>query len=285
MRREILNRLHEGHFGIVKTINMARTCVFWPGISKDIKGMIEKCPVCAKFQIGNAPEPEMPHEFPTSPWVKVAIDFYFNGKNYVEVVDYYSKFIEVQLISSLQATVVIPAIKSIFARHGIPLELISDGGPPFNSRDFDCFAKSWKFKHVKVSAKYPKSNGQVEKIIQIVKQIFRKTLADSKDPYLALLLYRATPVLGSIYSPADLLMNRKLSTVLPSSEEYSTSDAIPESTPTVRPQEPVDEPASDSQSTKESSSYEPISRSLDKGPYRTRYGRVVKPPSRYAAKF
>ncbi|GBM12090.1 hypothetical protein AVEN_245486-1 [Araneus ventricosus] len=44
------------------------------------------------------------------------------------------------------------------------------------------------------------------------------------------------------------------------SDEYSTSDAIPESTPTVRPQEPVDEPASDSQSSQESSSYEPISR-------------------------
>ncbi|GBM77264.1 Uncharacterized protein K02A2.6 [Araneus ventricosus] len=196
---------------------MDRACVFWPGISKDIKEMIEKCPVCAKFQIGNAPEPEMPHEFPISPWVKVAIDFfYFNGKNYVEVVDYYSKFIEVQLISSLQATVVIPAIKSIFARHGIPLESISDGGPPFNSRDFDCFAKSWKFKHVKVSAKYSKSNGRVERTIQTVKQIFRKTLADSKDPYLALLLYRAIPILGSIYSPVELLMNRKLSTVLPS---------------------------------------------------------------------
>ncbi|GBO01192.1 hypothetical protein AVEN_223884-1 [Araneus ventricosus] len=92
MRREILNRLHEGNFGIVKTISMARTCVFWPGISKDIKEMIEKCPVCAEFQIGNAPEPEIPHEFPTSPWVKVAIDFFnFNGKNYVEIVDYYSK--------------------------------------------------------------------------------------------------------------------------------------------------------------------------------------------------
>ncbi|GBM61324.1 hypothetical protein AVEN_9594-1 [Araneus ventricosus] len=36
------------------------------------------------------------------------------------------------------------------------------------------------------------------------------------------------------------------------SEEYSTSDDIPESTPTVRPQEPVDEPASDSQSIQES---------------------------------
>ncbi|GBO23028.1 hypothetical protein AVEN_178289-1 [Araneus ventricosus] len=30
MRKEILNRLHEGHLGIVKTISMARTCVFWP---------------------------------------------------------------------------------------------------------------------------------------------------------------------------------------------------------------------------------------------------------------
>ncbi|GBL99461.1 hypothetical protein AVEN_68758-1 [Araneus ventricosus] len=128
----------------------------------------------------------MPHEFPTSPWVKVAIDFfYFNGKNYVEVVDYYSKFIEVQLISSLQATVVIPAIKSIFARHGILLELISDGGPQFNSLDFDCFAKSWTFKHAKVSPKYPKSNGQIERTIHTIKQIFRKTLADSKHPYLA----------------------------------------------------------------------------------------------------
>ncbi|GBM15703.1 hypothetical protein AVEN_262876-1 [Araneus ventricosus] len=70
-----------------------------------------------------------------------------------------------------------------------------------------------------------------------------------------------------------------------SSEEYSTSDTIPESTPTVRHQEPVDEPASDSQSSKESSSYEPISRTPDKGRYRARYGRVEKLRFRCVAKF
>ncbi|GBM56929.1 hypothetical protein AVEN_168597-1 [Araneus ventricosus] len=69
------------------------------------------------------------------------------------------------------------------------------------------------------------------------------------------------------------------------SEEYSSSDAITESTTSVRPQEPVDEPASDSQSSQESSSEKPVSRSPNKGTYRTRYGRVVKPPSRYVAKF
>ncbi|GBM25128.1 hypothetical protein AVEN_96692-1 [Araneus ventricosus] len=143
MRREILNRLHEGYFGIVETLNMARTCVFWPGISRVIKEIIEKCPVCAKFQIENAPEPEMTHVFHTSTWVKVAINcFYFNGKNYVEVLGNYSKFIEVHLISIFQATGVIPAIKSIFERHGITLELISGGGSPFNSRDFYFLVKN-----------------------------------------------------------------------------------------------------------------------------------------------
>lgn len=134
----------------------------------------------------------------------------------MELIDYYSKYIEVQLVSSLQGTDVIPLVKSIFARHGIPKQIISDGGPPFKSCEFLKFSKQWKFEHKIASAKYPKSNGQIERAIQTTKQIFRKSLADSKDPYLALLLYRTTPVQGSDYSPAELLMNRKLSTTLPS---------------------------------------------------------------------
>ncbi|GBM07208.1 hypothetical protein AVEN_25470-1 [Araneus ventricosus] len=69
------------------------------------------------------------------------------------------------------------------------------------------------------------------------------------------------------------------------SEDYSTRDTIPESTPVVRPQEHVVESASDSQFSTEFSSHEPSSRSLVKGPYRTRYSRVVRPPSRYVEKF
>ncbi|GBL98008.1 hypothetical protein AVEN_126897-1 [Araneus ventricosus] len=69
------------------------------------------------------------------------------------------------------------------------------------------------------------------------------------------------------------------------SEDHSTSDNIPESTPAVKSQEPVNKPASDFQSSQESSSHEPGSRSPDKGPYRFGYGRVVTPPSRYVVKF
>ena len=40
-------------------------------------------------------------------------------------------------------------------------------------------------------------------------------LKKAEDPYLALLVYRSTPLLISGYSPTKLLMNRKLRTALP----------------------------------------------------------------------
>ena len=41
-----LAKLHTSHFGKTKTTLRARMCVFWPGISKDIANMIERCEVC-----------------------------------------------------------------------------------------------------------------------------------------------------------------------------------------------------------------------------------------------
>ena len=37
MRRDILQRLHKAHLGILKTKERARDTVFWPGITKDIE--------------------------------------------------------------------------------------------------------------------------------------------------------------------------------------------------------------------------------------------------------
>jgi len=47
--------------------------------------------------------------------------------------------------------------------------------------------------------------------VQTVKNLLKK----SDDPYLALLIYRSTPLSNFNYSPAELLMSRKLRTNLP----------------------------------------------------------------------
>ena len=70
------------------------------------------------------------------------------------------------------------------------------------------------FEHITSSPLYPQSNGEAEWAVRTVKSLWKK----EKDPFLALLIYRATPLeIG--YSPAELLMCRRLRTTLPLAQE------------------------------------------------------------------
>ena len=83
----------------------------------------------------------IPHEIPTRPWAKLGMDiFQFGGREYLAVVDYFSKYPEVARLKSKTANGVITVLKEIFARHGISDETISDN-MPFASSAFKAFAK------------------------------------------------------------------------------------------------------------------------------------------------
>ena len=51
------------------------------------------------------------------------------GKDYLLIVDYHTKYPEISLLSDTTSVIVIKHTKSIFARHGIPEVVISDNGP------------------------------------------------------------------------------------------------------------------------------------------------------------
>ena len=102
----------------------------------------------------------------------------------------------------------------VVARHEIPCEVISDNGPQYSSKGFWLFAKRWEFKHTTVSPLYPQANGRVEKKVQTVKNLLTKAKQDRRDPYLRLLEYRNTPI-DDAGSPAQLLMSRRLRSIIP----------------------------------------------------------------------
>ena len=101
-------------------------------------------------------------------------------------------------------------LKSIFARHGIPEEVISDNGPQYIGEPFIKFSKEYGFVHTTSSPKHRQGNGEAERGVKTVKSLLEK----STDPYLALLSYRSTPLRNG-YSPAELLMGRQLRTNVP----------------------------------------------------------------------
>lgn len=220
LRKMMTDNVHEGHFGIEKCINLAKQVLYWPNMSVDIKNKVESCEVCLQYRRKNVKQPLLPHEPVFLPFEKIAIDFCdFEDKKLMIVVDYYSGFFEFVFLNSLQATVVIQHLKSILARHGIPVTIMTDNGPPFASAEFANFAKDWGFNHTTSSPCYPRSNGLVEKTVDIVKKILFKARKEKKDHFLALLHFRNAERKG-IYSPAQLLFSRNLRTKLPCTRQH-----------------------------------------------------------------
>ena len=87
-------------------------------------------------------------------------------------------------------------MKDMFARHGIPERLIADN-MPFNSVKFKDFAGKWEIEVVTSTPHYPKSNGLVERNVQIVKQSLRKADESKQDAFLALVELRNSPSSGT----------------------------------------------------------------------------------------
>ena len=113
------------------------------------------------------------------------------------------------------AAAVIPKLKQQFARHGIPDEVVSDNGPPYNSHEFRAFAELYHFDHTTSSPGYAQSNGKAESAVKIAKKLMIKAREAGTDPYLALLNYRNTPTEGMDSSPAQRLFGRRTKTTLP----------------------------------------------------------------------
>ena len=211
MRLEILERLHEGHLGITKCTARARESVWWPWINQSVQDRVMKCRTCQLTK----PAPKetlMPSSFPSRPWERVGTDlFTHQGRTYVLVVDYFSRWVEMRALDgNTTSAEVVARMKSIFATHGIPETVMSDNGPQYSGTPFREFATEYGFTHVTSSPRFPQANGEAERAVQTVKNMLRRC----KDPYMGLLAYRTAP-LHNGFSPAELLMGRQLNTRLP----------------------------------------------------------------------
>ena len=164
----------------------------------------------------NPRQPLQTHEIQDRPWSRVAADlFSLHSKSYIVLVDYYSNFLEVSELPDTSACSVIQFLKEQFSRQGISYCLVTDNGSQIVSREFIQIATDWEFKHVNSSPHYPKSNGKAESAVKVAKNLFKKGIKDSRDPWLALLDYRNTPTEGMRSSPAQRLLSRGTRTLLP----------------------------------------------------------------------
>ena len=139
----------------------------------------------------------------------------YHGKLFLVLVDAHSKWIEVQTVNSTSAESTIAVLRSLFATHGIPEQIVTDNGSGFRSTEFQVFITQNGIKHIFTSPYHPASNGLAERAVQTFKSTVSK-MDGPMDRRIArfLLKYRITPQTTTGLSPAQLLMGRRIRTAL-----------------------------------------------------------------------
>ncbi|KAG1712216.1 hypothetical protein GQR58_002396 [Nymphon striatum] len=230
MRREMKEKVHAGHLGINSCVRRARDLLFWPGMSGDVRQYVQACHTCATFSDRQPPETLFLHEIPDHPWETVGSDiFTIKERSYLVTVDYYSGFFEIDFLLDTLSKTVITKLKHHFARHGIPIKFISDGGPQYTSELFKAFEIKWNFNHEYSSPGNSKANGAAEAAVKQAKRLLKKCVHSNEDPYIGLLNIRNTPTESLNSSPAQRLFCRRTRTMLPIVSSLLISDPMSKS--------------------------------------------------------
>ena len=97
----------------------------------------------------------------------------------------------------------------LFSIEGYPDEIVSDNGPPFQSKEFTKFLSGLGIKHTTSSPGYLRSNGFIERHIQTVKNMLSKS-SNTRSFQEVLADLRTTRIGTGLPSPAEILHGRNL---------------------------------------------------------------------------
>ena len=169
LQKRVIDIAHEGHQGMTRTKSLLREKVWFPKMHEAVEAKISQCIPCTATFDPKQREPLVMSKLPDYPWQQVSMDFYGplpTGHSLLVTRDDYSRYPEVDVVSSQSARQVIPALDKLFAQRGVPELIKSDNGSPFQSMEFKDFSDSLGFKHRKVAPYWPEANGGAERFMR-----------------------------------------------------------------------------------------------------------------------
>jgi hypothetical protein len=207
IREQVLQAHHDGpirgHPGVTKMVQTIQSQFWFPKMRLAIEEYVRKCNICRRTKHDR----HLPYgklqalAVPTQPWQSVAMDFVVKlptsrdpvtqepYDSILVVTDRFTKFgrfipyKETWTAEQLARVFV----KEVVANHGIPRQLISDRDKLFTSNFWTELMKIIGVKHKLSTAYHPQTDGQTERLNQVLEQYLRCYVNDCQDNWIALL--------------------------------------------------------------------------------------------------
>jgi hypothetical protein len=198
---QILQQCHDtalsGQLGRAKTYSLVARHYHWPGMRAFINTYVKGCDTCQR----NKTPRHLPVgllqalPIPSGPWRSISIDAIVKlpkSDSYDSIMvivcrltkmSHFLPFNEEGFTSEHLATM----FNFIFRLHGIPQDIVSDSGPIFTSKFWRAFCSGLGIKLNFSTAYHPQSDGQIERVNQVLEQYLRMFVNYQQDNWCQLL--------------------------------------------------------------------------------------------------
>jgi transposase InsO family protein len=191
-REELIKEIHSeptsGHQGITKTLNRILRTYNYTGIKKDVARIIAECECTKNKTSRHKPYGELqPLPVPERPWEVITMDYivklpkstdpltntvYDSILVVVDKLTKFARFIPYKEETDAE-TLAYTFLREIATNHGLPDKIITDRGSTFASKFWQALMAQLGTKHKLSTAYHPETDGQTERINQILEQYLR----------------------------------------------------------------------------------------------------------------
>ena len=122
LRHKMMEIAHEGHQGQVRTKQLLRAHVWFPGMESQCDKFVSTWIACQSNTPQTHHEPLQMTDLPEGPWEKVSVDFWgpmVNGDLALVFYCQYAKYPVVEFVGSTSEKATIPTFKRVFDTYGV----------------------------------------------------------------------------------------------------------------------------------------------------------------------
>ena len=164
----------------------------WPEITRDVKCIVAACCLhTVKLSNRVSPMNHCGRRLDSRPWEKLGVDLcLYGGQNYIVMVYYYTRWIEVLHVKSTTIAACVVNMKDVFAGFGFPEEVVQTTVRNLRQRNSDRLLRENGLLTQRQTSSNIKRTGKPREQYKRPNESF--VMYCQRDPWLALLIYRDT---------------------------------------------------------------------------------------------
>ncbi|KAJ1038600.1 hypothetical protein NDA10_004294 [Ustilago hordei] len=207
----VMTQCHDGitagHVGRDATIKAAQRHYWWPNMTAWIADYVASCPPLAT---------------PDRPWGSISLDFIeglppskkFDSKTYDSILVIVDRLTKFAILAPTHKTVTAKQTAVLLYGHmvrlfGYPDHMVSDRGRQFISGAWKAFAEQMGVKHSLSTAYHPQTDGQTERVNQVIEQYLRMYCNYEQNDWADLLDTAAFVYNNTVHNSIGYLMDGK----------------------------------------------------------------------------